>query len=270
MQLGVITRIFSVLLMVFSLSMLPPAVMAWWYHDGGVQAFLWSFVFTLAVGFIGWLPFRSYTQGLKIRDGFLVVALFWTILSIFGSIPFVLAHHLHISFTDAMFETVSGLTTTGSEVFAGLDHMPHAIVYYRDQLQFLGGMGIIVLAVAILPMLGVGGMQLYRAETPGPIKDSKLSPRIAQTAKTLWYIYVGLNIACILVFWLFGMTLYDAICEAFGTISTGGFSAHDASFSFYHNKLIDISAIIFMVLGGTNFSLHYVFLKNKKLQILLA
>ena len=129
--------------------------------------------------------------------------------------------------TDAFFESVAGFTTTGTTIFTGLDHLPHAMLFYRQQLQFLGGMGIIVLAVAILPMLGVGGMQLYRAETPGPMKDSKLTPRIAQSAKALWSIYVILTILCMACYWFAGMDWFDALGESFATVSTGGFSMHN-------------------------------------------
>jgi trk system potassium uptake protein TrkH len=154
---------------------------------------------------------------------------------------------------DAVFETVSGLTTTGATVLSGLDAMPKAIVYYRAQLNFLGGMGIIVLAVALLPMLGVGGMQLYKAETPGPMKDEKLTPRITETAKNLWYIYVALNVACTLSFWAAGMSFFDAICHSFATLALGGFSTHDASIGYFNSPAIELVAGFFSIVGGSQF-----------------
>jgi trk system potassium uptake protein TrkH len=158
---------------------------------------------------------------------------------------------------DAVFESISGLTTTGATVIIGLDNLPHSILFYRQELQWLGGMGIIVLAVAVMPMLGIGGMQLYRAEAPGPVKDSKLTPRIAETAKALWYIYLGLTIACALAYWLAGMTPFDAIAHSFSTVAIGGFSTHDASIGYFNSVAIESVAIVFMLLGGVNFALHF-------------
>jgi len=183
--------------------------------------------------------------------------LFWTVLSLFGALPLMLGIHPHFSWIDAVFESVSGFTTTGASVLTGLDELPNSIRYYRQQLHFVGGMGIVVLAVAILPMLGVGGMQLYRAETPGPIKDTKLTPRITETAKALWSIYLGLNVFCAVAFKVAGMPWFDAIGESISTISTGGFTMHDASFAYYQSPLIEMIAAFFMILGATNFSLHF-------------
>ncbi len=270
MQYKSILRIIGVLLMLFSISMLPPVGVSDIYHDGAGLAFVIAFSVTLLTGIILWLSFRDQNHHLTSRDGFMVVALFWLVLSLFGALPLIIAKHPHDSFTDAMFEAVSGLTTTGASVQTGLDFLPHAIRFYRQELQFLGGMGIIVLAVAVLPMLGVGGMQLYRAETPGPMKDSKLTPRITDTAKTLWYIYVGLTVLCCLAYWASGMNFFDAIGESFSTVSTGGFSMHDNSFGYYHNNLITIVAITFMFLGGVNFSLHFLSLKNISLKYYFA
>jgi trk system potassium uptake protein TrkH len=194
---------------------------------------------------------------LKLRDGFLVVVAFWIVLGLFGAIPLFLSEQPQLSVTDAVFESISGLTTTGATVILGLDALPRGILYYRQQLQWLGGMGIVVLAVAVLPMLGVGGMQLYRAETPGPMKDSKLTPRITETAKALWLIYFGLTVACGLSYWLAGMSLFDAIGHAFSTVAIGGFSTHDASIGYYNSIAVQCIAILFMLLSGVNFALHY-------------
>jgi len=260
-------KVLGILLMIFSLSMLPPIGVAIYYSDGAIGSFVTGFFITLVTGFLVWWPFRSREHELKTRDGFLVVVLFWTVLSLFGAIPLFIDFFPKLSFTDAMFESVSGLTTTGATILTHLREMPHAILYYRQQLHFFGGMGIIVLAVAILPMLGVGGMQLYRAETVGPIKTKKLRPRMAQTAKALWSIYVGLVVICGLCYWAAGMHLFDAIGESFSTISTGGFATHDSSFRFYHSPLIDGIGVVFMLLGAINFGLHYQFLKTKRLSI---
>lgn len=263
MQFGVVFRVLGVLMMIFSFSVLPPAFIALYFHDGAWLPFLFSFCLTLLTGFVVWHPFRYCNRDLKIRDGFVVVILFWSVLSLLGAIPFMIAEHPHQSFTDGVFESMSGLTTTGASILTDIDYLPHAIKFYRQELQFLGGMGIVVLAVAVLPMLGIGGLQLYRAEIPGPAKDTKLTPRIKETAKALWYIYVGLTVTCAFAYWVSGMHIFDAIGESFGTISTGGFSMHDASFGYYHNPFIEMVAVIFMILGSTNFSLHFLFLQHR-------
>jgi trk system potassium uptake protein len=180
-------------------------------------------------------------------------------------VPFYTYEKMDIDLARAMFESISGLTTTGATVLVGLDDLPHAILFYRQELQWLGGMGIIVLAVAVMPMLGVGGMQLYRAETPGPIKDSKLTPRIAETAKALWYIYLGLTIACALSYWLAGMTFFDAVGHSFSTVSNGGFSTHDSSVNYFDSQAIEWVAILFMLLGGVNFALHFSVVRSRSL-----
>ncbi len=260
-----VLRVLGILLMIFSISMLPPIFVSFWYHDQAVWSFIVGFFVTLLTGAAIWLPYREHFAELKTRDGFLIVVLFWTVLSSFGAIPLIVDADTHMSFTNALFESVSGLTTTGATVVTHVGKLPHAILYYRQQLHLLGGMGIIVLAVAILPMLGIGGMQLYRAETVGPIKTNKLKPRITETAKALWYIYGGLVLICALLYWLAGMQPFDALGESFSTISTGGFSTHDSSFAFYHSSLIDGIAVIFMLLGATNFGLHFHFIKTRKI-----
>ena len=258
MHLFVIQRILGILLMLFSFTMLPPLLVSVIYIDVTFEAFFYSFAIILISGIVLWLPVKNQKKDLRIRDGFLVVALFWTILSLFGAIPFVLSPEPDISITDAIFESFSGLTTTGSTILTGIDHLPEAIRFYRQQLQWLGGMGIIVLAVAIMPMLGIGGMQLYRAETPGPVKDTKITPRITETAKALWYIYLTLTLLCALGYWLAGMGLFDAIGHSFSTVAIGGFSTHDASMGYFIDKpMIELVAIIFMFLSGINFALHF-------------
>jgi len=221
MQLLVIQRILGLLMMVFSSTLLPPIVTGLIYKDGAVIPFVEAFALTLVAGFLLYLPVRQHKKELRLRDGFLVVVLFWTVLGVAGGLPIYLSGIYEISITDAIFESISGITTTGATVIVGIDLMPHSLLLYRQELQWLGGMGIIVLAVAVLPMLGVGGMQLFRAETPGPVKDTKLTPRITETAKALWYIYLGLTIACCLAYWLAGMSLFDAISHSFSTVASG-------------------------------------------------
>lgn len=262
MHLQAVQRVLGLLLMVFSLTMLPPVLVSLLYADGQWDAFLASFFALIMLGGLVWLPVRRNRDDLRRRDGALIVSLFWAGLGVVGAVPLLLTQGLEISITDAVFESVSGLTTTGATVIVGLDDLPKSILFYRQLLQWLGGMGIIVLAVAILPLLGIGGMQLYRAETPGPTKDNKLTPRITETAKTLWMIYVGLTGACALAYWLAGMTLFDAIAHSFSTIAIGGFSTHDLSAGFFDNTAIDVVATVFMIIAGTNFALHFTAVRN--------
>ena len=266
MSFAAIQRILGLLLMLFSLTLLPPLLLSLIAQDGAAMAFVSAFLLTLGVGILCWLPVRKIRRELRLRDGFLVVVMFWTVLSSTGALPFVLAEDPHLSITDAVFESVSGLTTTGATVITNIDQLPMSILYYRQQLQWLGGMGIIVLAVAVLPMLGIGGMQLYRAETPGPMKDNKLTPRITETAKALWYIYLGLTIACGLAYWAAGMSVFDAVGHAFSTVAIGGFSTHDASIGYFNSPLIDIIAVVFMFLAAVNFSLHFVAFRHRSVK----
>lgn len=258
MHFAIIFRVLGLLLMLFSMTLLPPAIVSLIYQDQSINAFVMSFAIILIAGIVVWLPVYNNKQELRTRDGFLITALFWAVLGLAGSLPFIIDVGTQLSFVDAVFESISGLTTTGATVMVGIDELPASILFYRQQLQWLGGIGIIVIAVAILPMLGIGGMQLYRAETPGPVKDSKLTPRITQTAKALFLIYLSLTVACGLSYWLAGMSGFDAIGHAFSTVAIGGFSTHDASMAFFDNPKILIIAIVFMVLSGINFALHFV------------
>ncbi len=257
MHFSTIGRILGILLMLFSLTMLPPILVSHLYGDQQTDAFFHAFVITFAFGVLVWLPVKNRRRELRVRDGFLITVLFWLVLSISGSLPLYLSDSPTLSYVDAFFESLSGLTTTGATVITGLDALPKSILWYRQQLQWFGGMGIIVLAVAILPMLGIGGMQLYRAEAPGPVKDSKLTPRITETAKALWYIYLGLTIMCGLAYWAAGMSAFDAITHSFSTIAIGGYSTHDASIGFFNNATIELIAILFMFISGVNFALHF-------------
>ena len=258
MQLLVIQKILGLLMMLFSTTMLPPLAIALSDQDKTVKTFMLCFLLILSIGAFLWLPVHRVNRELRLRDGFVVVVLFWAGLGLVGAMPFLLASFPDMTFTDSLFESVSGLTTTGATVIMGLEQLPKSLLFYRQELQWLGGMGIIVLAVAILPMLGIGGMQLYRAETPGPIKDSKLTPRITETAKALWYIYLSLTIACALMYWIAGMSLFDAVSHSFSTVSIGGFSTHDQSIGYFDNRLINTIAVVFMLIAAINFTLHFV------------
>jgi trk system potassium uptake protein len=253
-----VQQVLGLLLMVFSFSMVPPLVVSWLYSDGAARAFGTGLWITLATGAAIWWPVRRDRPELKIRDGFLVTVALWTVLSLFGAIPLHVTNAGWPSFIDALFESVSGLTTTGATMIpSGLDHLPPSLQYYRAQLHWLGGMGIIVLAVAVLPMLGIGGMQLFRAETPGPMKESKLTPRITETARALWIVYVALTVVCFVTYWLLGMTPFIALLYAFSTVATGGFAPHDASIGFFNNPTLEWFVILFMALSTLNFAVHF-------------
>ena len=250
-----IIRLFGILLMLYGISFVPSIGIAFLYDDGQWNVFIISLLMTTVTGLVLWLPNRQQRDELSIRDGFLFVTLFWVVLGFAGALPFIIG--LHLNMTDAVFESVSGFTTTGATVITGLDQLPASILYHRQQIQWLGGMGIIVLAIAILPLLGVGGMSLYKAETSGVAKSEKLTPRIAQTARVLWLIYLALTVACTLGYWLAGMDMFDAVGHAFATVATGGFSTHDASIGYYNSPAIEAIAIVFMLAGGTNFAIHF-------------
>ena len=257
MHPAMVSRILGLFLMVFSATLLVPIAVALAYGEDTHGAFFLSFAITYSLGMLMWLPFSRRPLNLRTRDGFVVTTLFWVVLGLVGAMPLMLMTEVHLSFTNAVFESISGLTTTGATVMTGLDHMPRSILYYRQQLHWLGGIGIVVIAVAIMPMLGVGGMQLYRAEMMGPAKEAKMTPRIAQTAKVLFIIYVALTAACALAFWLAGMSVFDAVTHSFSTIATGGFSNYDASLGYFRNNVIYTIAVVFMILAGASFGLHY-------------
>lgn len=265
MHFSMIARILGILLMLFSLTMLPPILVSMWYHDGATEAFVTAMVMIFGIGFTSWLPVRQVRQELRTRDGFLIAALFWLTLGLAGTLPFMIADKPGLSFADAFFESLSGWTTTGATVMTGLEFLPKSILWYRQQLQWLGGMGIIVLAVAILPMLGIGGMQLYRAEMPGPMKDTKLTPRIAETAKALWYVYAGLTLSCGLAYWAAGMDGFDAAVHSFSTVGIGGFSTYDASIGHFNSAVIEGICVFFMLVAAMNYSLHFFAWRNKSL-----
>ena len=269
MQYRNIIRILGMLVAILSCTMLPPVAISYIYGDGGGVAFLMAFALCLVTGLLAWYPNRYQKSDLRAREGFLIVVLFWTVLASFSAVPLMLTENPYLSMTDAFFESFSGLTTTGATILTQIDGLPHAVLWYRQQLQWIGGMGIIVLAVAVLPMLGVGGMQLYRAETPGPVKDSKMTPRIADTAKHLWYIYLSITIACAGSYWLAGMSAFDAISHSFSTIAIGGFSTHDASMGYFADPVINMICVFFLIVAGVNFALHFTAWNSKSFKTYL-
>ena len=262
MQIKSVIRILGLLLMLFSLAIIPPILVSIIYQDNETWSFFYAFILIFVSGLLLWLPAMQAKTDLKLRDGFIIVVLFWFVLSSFGSLPLLLSSSLNISITNAIFESISGLTTTGATILVNIDDLPKSILFYRQYLPWLGGLGIIVLAVAVLPMLGVGGMQLYKAEVAGPIKN-KLTPRITETAKWLWIVYLLMTFLCAISYYFAGMNIFDSICHSFSTIAIGGFSTHTASFGHYDNQWIELVAIFFMIAACLNFSLHYLAFKNR-------
>lgn len=265
MHLTISMRILGLLLMLFSSTLLVPLGIALLDDDHTVTSFSSALGLIFLAGLLLWLPVQHVRHELRIRDGFLVTSLFWTVLGIAGSLPFILIEGLQLSPMDAIFESISGLTTTGATVISGLDNLPRSILIYRQLLQWLGGIGIIVIAVAVLPMLGIGGMQLYRAEIPGPTKDRKLTPRIAETAKALFFVYLALTVVCALAYWAAGMSGFDAVAHAFSTVAIGGFSTHDASMGYFESNTILLICSLFMVISALNFGLHFLSWRRRSL-----
>ena len=249
-------RIFGAIIALSSLITVPPIAIAHYLGESSQGAFFDSFLLIGAAGLLLWYPVRNAEYDLRLRDGFLITTSIWVLASLVTAIPFTLAAP-YLSFTDAVFEATSGLTTTGATVISGLDGLPRSMLFYRQSLNFLGGMGIVILAVAILPMLKIGGMKLFRAESTGPTRDNKLTPRIAETARALWKVYLGLNLLCALAYWIGGMSLFDAVCHAMSTMATGGFSTHDSSFGFWNSPLLEGMATVFMLIAGANFGMHW-------------
>ncbi|HXC58899.1 MAG TPA: potassium transporter TrkG [Steroidobacteraceae bacterium] len=256
-----VMNVLGALLALFSVYYLLPIATALIYGEQeSLRVFGECAGLTLAVGALLMLCTSRFRAELKPRDGYLLVSLAWLSVTAAAALPMMLDAP-QLSFTDAFFESMSGLTTTGSTVITGVDKLPYTVNLWRCALHWMGGMGIIVMAVAVLPLLGVGGMQRYRTE-PGPVKDAKLTPRITETAKALWLVYVGLTAACFAALWLAGMTPFDAVCHAFTVMSLGGFSTHDASVAWFHSPTIEFVLMIFMLVAALNFSTHYVALRR--------
>ncbi|QRM18241.1 TrkH family potassium uptake protein [Dechloromonas sp. TW-R-39-2] len=257
-------RALGMIIMLFGLTMLAPLILSYATNDGAQAVYDESFGLTMLSGAFLWYRYRNCKRELTIRDGFLMVVLVWSVLPAFAAIPLML--QLGISHTDAYFETVSGLTTTGSTVLSNIDQLPMSINLWRHQLVWVGGMGLIVLAIAVLPLLGIGGRQMFKAETPGPMKDAKMTPRIAETAKGLWLVYLGVTVACCLSFRLAGMNWFDAVCHTFSTMGLGGFSTHDASFGYFDSPAIEAVAIVFMLIAGMNFGTLFLAVSGRSLR----
>ena len=257
-------RALGMIIMLFGLTMLAPLILSWVLDDGAQTAYDEAFLLTMLCGGLLWYRFRNCKRELAIRDGFLMVVLVWTVLPAFAAVPLMI--QLGISHTDAYFEAVSGLTTTGSTVLPNLDRLPMSINLWRHLLVWIGGMGLIVLAIAILPLLGIGGRQMFKAETPGPMKDAKMTPRIAETAKGLWLVYLGVTVACLLAYKWAGMDWFDAFCHTFSTMGLGGFSTHDASFGHFDSPAIEAVAIVFMLIAGMNFGTLFLSVSGRSLR----
>jgi trk system potassium uptake protein TrkH len=263
--LGVVNVMGSLLAM-FALYFALPAVTALIYGESALWNFLIAGAITGGAGLLLRFATQRFKSELKPRDGYLLVTLSWLVVAGAATLPLMLEMRT-LSITDAYFETMSALSTTGSTVLNGLEDLPHSINMWRHALAWLGGMGIIVLAVAILPLLGVGGMQMYRAEAPGPVKDTRLTPRITETARLLWLVYAGFTAACAASLWAAGMSLFDAICHAFDTLSLTGFSNYDANVGHFDSPLIECVLIVFMLVAAINFATHFVVLRRRDTQL---
>ena len=259
-----VLRVLGMLMVMFALSMLLPFAVSWFTDDGIWRIYPWAIGITAAAGLSLWIGLDHFRRELQPRHGVILVTLVWVVLPLCAMLPLVLGMGhvgLSISFTHAYFEAVSGLTTTGATVLTGLDALPVSINVWRTFLQWLGGMGILILAVAILPLLR-GGAQLFRAEAAGPIKDTKLTPRVTETAKGLWGVYGVFSLACLLAFWAAGMSPLDALMHMFATVSLGGLSSHDTSFAYFDSPLIELTALVFMLLASCNFALYFVAMRK--------
>ncbi len=260
MNLKIILRVLGFLLLVEGFAMILTLLVSFIYNEHDVLAFTISAAINLGIGGLLVLTTSKADKDIGKREGFIIVSLVWIVFSFFGCIPFILSGSIP-SFTDAFFETISGFTTTGSSILNDIEALPPGILFWRSIIQWLGGMGIIVLSLAILPVFGIGGMQLFVAEVPGPTPD-KISPRIRQTAKTLWIIYLGFTVAETLLLWIGGMNLFDSVCHSFTTMATGGFSTKQASIAHWSSPFIQYVIVIFMFFAGTNFTLSYLALRG--------
>jgi len=256
-----IAKVMGMLLILYSLLMLPGIGFSYYYDSGDKRPIFFSALITFLSGAILFLIFVKEKQNVRKREGFLIVTLSWVLLSLFGTLPYLMSGVVD-SLPDALFEAVSGLTTTGATIITDIEALPAGIMVWRSMTQWIGGLGIIVLTVAIFPLLGIGGIELFTAEAPGPTTD-KLHPRIRETAKRLWYVYSGLTLILILIYFLEDMSFFDAVNHSFTTMATGGFSTKNASMAYFDNPLIHYTSILFMIIAGMNFSLIYLSLKGK-------
>ena len=247
--------------MFFSLSFVIPMAISLIFDDSALNIFIITFAIIFSLGLFGWLVSRDAGDDLSQKDGFIIITFFWVVLSIAGSIPFIL---IGMPLVDAFFESMSGITTTGATVISNLDDLPESVLFYRQLLQWMGGMGLIVLAIAVMPLLGIGGGQIYKTEIPGAMNDQKLTPRIKETAQALWLIYLVLTVFCALFYYFAGMNGFDAVSHSLSTVSIGGFSTHNESIGYYNNGLIEAVCIAFMLLSALSFTLHYFAIYMKK------
>ena len=256
-----ILNLFSVLVLFFSFSYIFPIVVSIIFDDGALHIFVKTLIAISLIGIIGLAATRNINNELSQKDGFVIIVMFWVVLSIAGSIPFYLSG---MSIIDSFFESMSGITTTGATVISNIDTLPESVLFYRQMLQWMGGMGLIVLAIAVMPLLGIGGGQIYKTEIPGAMGEQRLTPRIKETAQALWSIYLGLTIMCALLYYLGGMSAFDAISHAMSTVAIGGFSTHDESIGYFNSSTIEIICIIFMLLSAFSFTLHYFAIYKRK------
>jgi len=259
-----VLHIFSKVLMLFAFAFLLPLGVSLALDDGAARAYDEAILITFFSGLALWLVSRRSKRELHTRDGFLLVVLIWALLPVFSAIP-LLVYMPDLPFNEAYFEAVSGLTATGATVLSGLDNLPPSINIWRTQMHWIGGMGVIVLVVAVLPMLGVGGRQLFKAETPTPMKDSKLTPRMAETAKGLWVVYAFITVICMLALWAGGMSWIDAVVHGFSVMGLGGMSSHDASMAYFDSLLLEVIVMFFALVAGISFSTHFMAFRMKSL-----
>src|SRR5688572_20704057 len=264
-----IMPVLGLIAMAMSLSHLLPIIVSIALHDGMTHVFAISMALNLLAGFVVWFASRRRREReLQLREGILFITLVWVGGALFACVPLWLG--IGLSFTDAYFESMSALTATGATLLSGLDYLPASLNVWRAELQWLGGMGVIVLVVAVLPMIGVGGRQISKAEIPGPMKDDQLTPRMTQTAKGLWLVYFALTLACFAAYWISGMSWIDALIHSFTTLSLGGFSSHDASIGYFDSLAIEVTAMIFMTLAGINFATHFRVWQSRSLSVAFA
>ncbi len=254
----------GLIIVIFALLMLFPLSVSFWLDDGATMAYDQAIVVTLLCGALLWLGTRGRRRDLRVHDGFLLVASTWVVLPVFGALP-LLGYLPHLSLVDAYFEAVSGLTASGGTILTGLDDLPTSINLWRTFMHWVGGMGVIVLVVAILPLLGIGGRQLFKAEVPTPMKESSLTPRIAETAKGLWLTYILLTVGCGFSLWFAGLEGWDAVIHAFSVAGLGGFSSKDASLGHFHNLDVEMVAMVFALASALNFATHYLALSRRSL-----
>ncbi len=261
MAIKSIINLFSILVAFFSLSLLVPLVVSFIFDDGSSNIFITTFLVIFIPSIVAWQLTKKSKEEMGVKEGFVIITLFWIVLSLVGSMPFYL---YGMSFVDSFFESMSGITTTGATVISGLNNMPESVLFYRQLLQWMGGMGLIVLAIAVMPLLGIGGGQLYKTEIPGALSDQKLTPRIKETAQALWLIYLGLTVVCALLYFAFGMSAFDAISHSLSTVSIGGFSTHDESIGYFNSISIEVICMVFMLLSALSYALHYFAVYKKK------